>query len=104
MEKAILLVFVSAIVVDAITDLLFSPASIVHEKLWSKVQAKFWPDNWIGKLVTCPYCFSLWIALLFSVNIWHTTSERLLFGLAIWRVADFSRLLYKIILKQSILD
>ncbi|SRR5215204_45919 len=59
-------VFISIIalslVVEALTDLLFSPGSIVHTKFWKPIQDRC--NNLLRQLVHCEYCTSFWLSVI----------------------------------------
>ena len=42
-----------------------------------------WVRNWLGELITCPYCFGVWVALFISLGLYGFTWDALVWWLPI---------------------
>lgn len=100
MLETIFLLIVLSIVVDAIVDLLFSPASFISD-FRTKALGKH-KENLFIKLFSCPYCLSFWVSLIICVFMFSSIQKIFLFTLVIWRLSNFLRLKYKCLTDQSV--
>lgn len=76
-----------AIVVEALTEVLVSPISIVYLKVWKKVQTCGY--DYIEKLSYCPWCTSLWISFLVCFTWLEFSFWTLGYSLIAWRLANW---------------
>lgn len=108
--ETIICLFLIGIFTAGCIDLLFNPISIIHKNFWQRVQKLIFK---LGKnsndfppyiLVTCPYCFALWISF-FSCFILFPDLDLIryiLYTIVSWYLANTFRLITDILIKIKV--
>ena len=96
-------VFLLSVFVEAITELLLSPASIIHEQFIEPELQFHNQDGLLVKLFTCDFCLSFWIALAVGVFAFPWSFKGGILVFVIWRLSHYWRAVHKYLCKKYFL-
>lgn len=94
--------FFAAFIVEGITEIVFSPLSFLQTKIIMPISKWQCTPSVLKKLLSCPYCFSFWVACIFSFIMWNGLFKCVTAMLISWRIANWLRLTYKKLLNDAV--